>query len=58
MGYFNEKIIEKFYSEEEKKEIQASGNDKYLQKVKAVEIWTRTEAVGKFRGYGLRIKKV
>jgi len=50
VGYFNEKIIEKFYSEEEKKEIQASGNDKYLQKVKAVEIWTRKEAFVKNKG--------
>ncbi len=50
VGYFNEKIIERFYSYNEKKEIQASGEDKYLQKIKAVEIWTRKEAFVKKKG--------
>lgn len=50
VGYFNEKIIEKLYSEEEKKEIQSSGADKYLQKIKAVKIWTMKEAFVKKKG--------
>lgn len=54
VGYFNEKIIEKFYSEEERKEIQASGDEKYLRKAKAVEIWTRKESEGKFKGEGIK----
>lgn len=48
--YFNEKIIDRFYSNDEKNEILNSGEDKDFQKLKSVEIWTRKEAEIKKQG--------
>ena len=51
--YFNEKIITNFFNKAEKKEIAKYSKNKTEEKMKAVEIWTRKEAIGKCRGEGL-----
>ena len=48
--FFNEKIIKKFYDENDKNEIKDYGSREDLKKIKAVEIWTRKEAFVKKEG--------
>jgi len=51
----NKKIVEKFYSVNEKKEIENAGE---LKKRKFVEIWTRKEALCKYSGEGLTVQNL